>query len=385
MRRGALLTLAAAAALAAGCTTDGNGSSRASGDTLTVYSSLPAHGLAAASGKATEIGMRRAVADAGGRAGGRAIRLVVLPSTRPGDRVWDPGTIEANAQRAAADRSSIAYIGELDQGASAVSLPVTNAAGLLQISPADGLTSLTRTPPGRPRAGPERYYPSDVHTFARLVPPDLVAARWILSKLRERRVARLAILHGDRIADRELDGMLLALVGAGPPTQISHLAIRGDDEERLAALVEETASLAPDAVVISDGGPGGRLVAPRLADRLPGVPVIVGPPLIRAGAVTGLAGDGCALTAVPGPDALPARGRRLLRELSREHGRPVGGEAALGYDAMRLALAAIDVGGPDRRLVVRAARSTRARDGATGSYAIGRRGSVEGRGVECVG
>ncbi len=67
--------------------------------------------------------------------------------------------MEANAKRAADDPRAIAYLGEVDRGASAVSVPRTNRADLLQVSPLDGLTSLTRRPPGRPRAGPERYYP----------------------------------------------------------------------------------------------------------------------------------------------------------------------------------------------------------------------------------
>ena len=57
------------------------------------------------------------------------------------------------------DPRAIAYLGELNLGASAVSVPVTNKAGLLQVSPADGLASLTEAPP-RSAAGPERYYPS---------------------------------------------------------------------------------------------------------------------------------------------------------------------------------------------------------------------------------
>ena len=84
---------------------------------------------------------------------------MTVPSNRPGDQDWDPGTVEANAKRAADDPRTIAYVGELDRGASAVSVPRTNHADLLQVSPLDGLTSLTRRPPGRPRAGPRALLP----------------------------------------------------------------------------------------------------------------------------------------------------------------------------------------------------------------------------------
>ena len=64
------------------------------------------------------------------------------PRTDDRDHAWNPGLVAANANRAADDPTAIAYLGELDYGATAVSLPITNHAGLLQVSPGDGLTSL---------------------------------------------------------------------------------------------------------------------------------------------------------------------------------------------------------------------------------------------------
>lgn len=387
MRRALLYPLAALAALSAGCGEDSRESSRVRGDTLTVYASLPAHGLDASAGAAAEAGMRRALTEAGGRAGGRAIRFVRLSSTRPGDDTWDPGTVEANADRAAEDRTTIAYLGELDRGASAVSLPVTNRAEILQVSPADGLTSLTRRPPGRPRAGPERYYPEELLTFARLVPPDLLAARRIVRSLRQRGVSRLAIVAGDGIADRELESMALALIGNGQPKTVTRVVApdADDDPESVAETVEEIAAARPEAIVYAapDGAPTRSAIA-GLAERLPGVPLIGGPALARHQGFDDAPEGSCALTGVPAEKALSPRARRRLAELGRRSERPVGVEALLGYDAMRLTLAAVEAGGPDRRAVVREAHRGRLLLGATGGYSVGRRGDVAGRPVACV-
>ncbi|HEX2071969.1 MAG TPA: ABC transporter substrate-binding protein [Thermoleophilaceae bacterium] len=363
MRRALPIFLALLATLLAGCGEDGEDSTRVRGDTLTIYASLPAHGLDASAGDDAAVGMRHALADAGRRAGGRSIRFVRMSSTRPGDRTWDPGTVEANADRAAGDPTTIAYLGELDRGASAVSLPVINREQILQVSPADALTSLTQTPPGRPRAGPERYYPGERETFVRLVPPDLVAARQIVAQLREQGTRRLAIVTGDGIADHELEAMVLGLIGTGQPRTITRVAAPSadDDPERVTELAEELVEADPQAIVYAaDSEPRAHAALAVLATRLPGTTLIEGPALASRGPGT----DGeaaCAHPGVPAESALSRAARRRLETIRHQGGGDLGVEALLGYDAMRLTLAAIDSAGPDRLDVVRAAKALEAR------------------------
>jgi ABC-type branched-subunit amino acid transport system substrate-binding protein len=305
---------------------DGEGSTRVRGDTLTVYASLPAHGISAHAGAAAEAGMRRALAESDGRAGGRRIRFVRMSSTRPGDATWDPGTVEANADRAAGDPTTIAYLGELDRGASAVSLPVTNREQILQVSPADALTSLTRRPPGRPRAGPERYYPAEHQTFIRLVRPDVEAAREIVADLHSRGTRRLAIVTGDGIADHELEAMVLGLIGSGQPHAVTRVSAPSDDDdpEIVAELAEELISADPQAIVYAAAdGMRTRTALAAIAARLPGVPLMT--------------------PTLTGQRALLAPSGRCPRRL--------------GFDTMRLTLTAIDRAGPDRLAVVRAAKA----------------------------
>jgi branched-chain amino acid transport system substrate-binding protein len=154
-----LVRTAAVLLVLAGCLggdESGDGS-RVSSGTLTVYTSLPRTGVSEPVARAVAAGERLALSDSGGRAWSRRVRLVRVSSNDPDDDLWDPDRVSANARRATDVDTAIAYIGELDYGGSAVSLPITNDAGILQVSPFDGLTSLTRTPPGLRRAGPERY------------------------------------------------------------------------------------------------------------------------------------------------------------------------------------------------------------------------------------
>jgi ABC-type branched-subunit amino acid transport system substrate-binding protein len=78
--------------------------------------------------------------------------------------------------------------------------------------------------------------------------------------------------------------------------------------------------------------------------------------------------------------AYPARARALLRRIAERSGIPdVPVEALYGYEAMRVALAAVDAAGPrprDRETVVRAAMRSRSRASALGPYSIGPAGDV---------
>ena len=79
------------------------------------------------------------------------IKLVELDSAEPDERDWDPTALPRTpgTRPTTPPRSPIS--GELELGASAVSVPVTNEESILQVSPTDGLTSLTV-----PQSGAER-------------------------------------------------------------------------------------------------------------------------------------------------------------------------------------------------------------------------------------
>jgi branched-chain amino acid transport system substrate-binding protein len=274
----------------------------------------------------------------------------------------------------------VAYLGELDYGGSAISLPVTNRAGLLQVSPADGLTSLTRLPPGRPRAGPERYYPERLRTFIRLVPSDLVLGDELLALLDARGVRSVAVLHGEGIADRELAGVLVYRLRrrGREPAFVEPLR---DEEEAAAALIERLAASRPRAVLhLGAGTPATSVTLAALARRLPDVPVLGSAGLAAPRAIGRSAPrDVQALTPIVPARAQPPAGRRVLRSLARERGAPVRAEALYGYESMLLALAAIDRAGPDRRAVARAALAPRRRRTVLGRLSLAPGGDVRPR------
>jgi branched-chain amino acid transport system substrate-binding protein len=376
----AALALALAALALGGCLGGEERSSRIKGKSVVVYSSLPRSGASAPAARAVAAGERAALADAGGRAGDLEVRLVELDSADPEGSPWSPERVDANAEQAADDPKAIAYLGELDLGASAVSLPITNDAGLLQVSPTDTLTSLTQTPIGRPRAGPDRYYPSGSRSFARLVPNDELLAETLLGLARGEGVQRMSVLFDSDIHSRELAGQLAALGRRDGPEPARVEEYRGRVDE-IPDVVRSLAEARPDLVVYAGvaGAGTGRLLA-QIDARMPGVPVFCTAGLLARdprAPVPVAPARVQALGAMPPRFALPAGGRRLLERLTRSVGseaaRP---EALYGYEAMNVVLDAIRAGGPDRTRVRRAGTHIRTRNSPLGPYLLRGTGDV---------
>jgi ABC-type branched-subunit amino acid transport system substrate-binding protein len=335
---GWLAALVCGGALAlSGCLGDGGPDEprRVRGDTAIVYSSAPGHGASAAVASAVSAGERRALAEARGRAGGLRIRLRQLPATddQP-DHPWDPAVVSENANRAVDDPTTIAYLGDLDYGATAVSLPITNHAGLLQVSPGDGLTSLTQRPPGRPRAGPERYYPLDQRTFVRLGPTDLEEAEYLVERARSSGAKRIAVVYGADIYGRELAPQIFTLARRAGLEPVASEEYRGQITET-ADIAKRLADVHPDVVI--HAAVADRATAHLLSEidaRLPTVLLL---------ATSGILAGQSRLALPEGPARIEAIG-------------PAMSPQRAGYQAMRLVLDAVKEGKRDRRRVIAAAR-----------------------------
>ena len=141
---GCLAVLSVATLSACGGTSSNSSSGGASsaststaGKVVEIYSSLPLRGPEAADGdRARQRDQARAGA---GPWEGRPVHGPVHAARRlvPGAAGWDASQTAANARKAAADPQAVYYIGEFDDDASEVSMPILNQAGIAQVSPAN--------------------------------------------------------------------------------------------------------------------------------------------------------------------------------------------------------------------------------------------------------
>src|SRR3954453_8644114 len=171
------LILAALALGLIGCASSGSGIQP--GERVDVYVSMPLHGPEAANGRDVVGGARLALTEADGKVGDLAVRATYLDDTSGTgpNAAWTAAVAGANARRATQDSAAIAYIGDFDSGATRVSLPITNEARILQVSPAASAVDLVQPYLGAGNQVPEETQPTGLRTFGRVIPSDEAQAQ----------------------------------------------------------------------------------------------------------------------------------------------------------------------------------------------------------------
>jgi branched-chain amino acid transport system substrate-binding protein len=331
--------VAACAVLALGGCSPGDIDDEAQGGTLTVYVSAPLRGTSGEWGRAIVDGAKLALADAGGEAADLDVEAISMDDTSGDgeDPRWDPVVVADNARRATQDSTAIAYIGELESGATRASLPITNQAMMLHVSAGSTAVDLTRATPGSDDI-PELVQPTGERTFGRVIPDDEkqagAGAMWadeldVRSAAIEDDGSEFGGVVGSEFAE-EAEALGIGIGGGG---ELSYLA--GESPRLL--------------------GSSGELMSTDAFFGVPGLPA------------------GLRLTSsAQAPEQLPAAGRDFAREYEREFGQPPDRYAAYGYEAMAVVLDSIERAADprDRSLVIDAFFETADRDSVLGTYSI---------------
>ena len=372
MPRLRVLTCAALVLAAGGC---GSVSQSSTGSTtLTIYSSLPLQGSGSQRSQDIVDGEKLALAQAGGQVGPFTVNFRSLDDSTAMGR-WEPGATVDAARAAASDRNAIAYIGDVDAGATALSLPVLNSAGVLQVSPGTTYGGLTSRQ-GAGEGEPERYYPSGHQTFARLVPPDGVQATAIAQLMSASHCRRVAVFTARDAFEGSLGRLLAAAIRAAGMPIVFAGEVAGDVRARVKAAAGAGAGRADCATfaaeldddpagmyrALHDADPGIRLIAPMaLAD--PTFAAALGP----AESSTTVLGP------APPPRLLGPLALKFAGDFKHAYSRAPGQWAILGYEAMRAVLFAIQRAGQrgnDRTVVTNRFLALRARRSALGTYSM---------------
>jgi branched-chain amino acid transport system substrate-binding protein len=210
---GSLLVLAAcgssnnssSSAAAGGGGSSSSSSGGGGGNTVDVYSSLPLQGASTAQTDPMVNGMKLALSQAGNKAGSFTVNYQSLDDSTAAAGKWDPGQTAANARKVAADPKAVYYMGEFNSGASEVSIPILNQAGVPMVSPANTYVGLTTNLPGSAPGEPQKYYPTGKRNYLRIVPIDSIQAAADLIAMKQAGCTKVAVAN-----DKEAYGAGLA-------------------------------------------------------------------------------------------------------------------------------------------------------------------------------
>ena len=372
-----LAALVATAPVLASCGgTAVSGASEAVGSQLAIYSSLPLQGREAAVSQQIVDGETLALAETGGRVGPFKVGYVSLDDSNESNGRWDPGISATNAKTAAEDTSTIAYIGDLDSGATAITLPLMNAAGILQVSPASPYVGLTSSRDAG-QDEPERFYPSGKRTFGRLQPGDPVEAAAQVRLMSALGVHRVYVLDNEEPFAAPLAELVAEDAARAGIEVAAHDSLATAGGTLYSGEVEKVVHSQAQAVFFAGGGgPGAVALWQQLHDADPDL-LLLGSRALAETSFTSQIGAAAGSTYLTTPllalDEYPPSARRVLAASSRQFGGEAGPWVLYGYEAMSVVLDSIrsaGVRGNVRRVVTERFFATSDRSSVIGRYSI---------------
>jgi branched-chain amino acid transport system substrate-binding protein len=361
----------------------GASTSASSGSTnLTIYSSLPLQGDSRPQSVSVNNGETLALEKAGGKAGKYTISFKKLDDATAAAGKWEPGATSGDARKAAQDKSTIAYLGEFNSGASAISLPILNEAGILQVSPSNTAVGPTRSQ-GADKGEPDKYYPSGKRTYGRVVPADHIQAAAQVTYQKDNGCKKLFVLNDKEVYGKGISDQVVPLAKAQGMTVLGNQGIDpkaanyralagtikgagadciffgGITQNNAVQLWKDLNAALPSAKLFGPDGVAESAFSEKIGSKAEKQTFITNPTL--------------------DPKLYPQSGQDFFKEYKAKYGADPEPYAIYGYEAMSVALQAIkDAGdkGNDRQAVIDAFYKIKNRDSVLGKYSIDENGDT---------
>jgi branched-chain amino acid transport system substrate-binding protein len=265
------------------------------------------------------------------------------------------------------DSTTIAYLGEIDPGASAQSIPITNDQDVLQVSPTDTALQYTESTPAVPGA-PGIYYAEGsnraTHTFARVVPSAALEAKAQIVEMKALHLSKLYVSD-----DGSAYGKAIALAVATDATAGGLTVKQGP------ATAAGVTSFGADAVFMgaSDG-----VAAAGLFNAVGSTVKLFGPSALDSDRFATRLNPAAApnlYVSSPGftPKKLTPAGQKFVSDFTAAYGKAPALEAIFGYEAMASVLSVLHQAGSlanSRATVVSDFYAIKNRQSVLGTYSI---------------
>jgi branched-chain amino acid transport system substrate-binding protein len=382
---GCLVTALALGVAACGGGDDNESSGGGGGEgrtSLTIYSSLPLQGDSRPQSTDVVNGEKLALEEAGGKVGKFTIKYVSLDDATAAAGKWDPGQTSADARKAAQDPSTIVYLGEFNSGASAISIPILNESNTLQISPSNTYVGLTRAE-GADKGEPDKYYPAGKRTYGRVVPADHIQAAAQVTYQKDQGCKKTYILN-----DKEVYGKGIAVqvesIGKAQGLQIAAdegidtkaanfrtvagkikssgadcLFFGGITQNKGVQVFKDVHAANPTMKLFGPDGVAESTFAEKIGSSVEKMTYITNPTL--------------------DPKLYPPAAQDFFAKFKEKFGKDPDPYAIYGYEAMKVALLAIQNAGDkgnDKQAVIDAFFKIKDRDSVLGKYSIDENGDT---------
>ena len=361
---------------------DGGGES----GTVNIYSSLPLQGAQRLQTTAAVKGIELALKQANNKAGNITVNYESLDDSTAQVGNWTPEATSANARKVAQDDKAVAYIGEFNSGASAISMPILNEAGTPQISFANTAVGLTTNEPGADKGEPDKYYPTGNRHYLRLVPKDTIQGAAMATIMKEDGCTNLAIAN-----DKEVyGGGLSKNIESSAEAQSIKIAFNeGIDPKapNFRSLAARAKSAGVDCFAFSGTTPnGGVQIFKDFSAAIPDAK-LYGPDGVsnaeffdpKEGGIPASVAQKTKITvATLDPESYPPGGQEFFEQYKSTYNvKNVDVYALYAYEAARLVLDAIErAGSTSKEDVLKALFDTKDRASVLGTYSIDENGDT---------
>ena len=356
------------------------------GGTVNVYSSLPLQGASQDQTKAMVQGIELALEQNQNKAGEMTVKYESLDDSTAQAGTWTPEAVQANAGKVARDQKAAFYIGEFNSGASALSIPVLNEAGIPQLSPANTAVGLTTNEPGADKGEPDKYYPAGTRTYARIVPKDTIQGAALATVMKQDGCTKVAIAN-----DKEVYGAGLArnIESSAKEQGLQVAGNEGIDTKaaNYRSLAQRFEGQGADCFLFAGITANNSVqIYKDFAAALPEAK-LYGPDGVaesgfadpKKGGIPKSVGDKIKLSvATLAPDEYPAEGQKFFTDFKAKYNEDNPDPYAIyGYEAMMLGLDAIKRSGTGKKEdVLKALFETKDRQSVIGTYSIDKNGDT---------
>lgn len=289
---------------------------------------------------------------------------------------WHDYLEEEIAKRAVADPDVMVYIGTYNSGAAKISIPITNKAGLVQISPVNTWPGLTKAGflPGEPGI----FYPTGVRTYFRVCPTDAVQGPAGAVWAEELGFSNIYIFDDGESYGKGIANLFEERVVELGLNVLGHDSINPENaKERLDAIRYQN----PDLIYFGGVTANGAIPLAKGIKEFNMSAKLMGPDGIMEQSFVddcGDAAEGVYLTIVGlPPTELTGKGEEFVDNYRAKYNKEPGPVSSFGYEAANVAILAIERAGmKDRGKILEEVSKIKDYDGLFGTWSFDQNGDT---------